>query len=371
MKNTLLLLLFMAIGFTSIAQQKIAIVNNADSTLYYEYVAATIFGNSDNTIPCEFNSAAYAEEVLTYVLEMNYEVTKIRMPLELQKYNIGQGVKDWVKSLNGTYDKVVILSSSDILDSEHNTNAVLSGSGLYSRMGIRSEIYSTIYYLIYNTDDGKSITSNCIRFKRIHEYSYSEIKNEFNPAMCELVIKELKDFIKENTQCGIELFNLYTKNELIAILNYESIEQTPEIEFAYRQNISDSILVTGWYYTTDQGKGFKRKLDKSEETFFIDPMPIATKDNFKSVDIYQTDFKGTRSDIAGLNTVLDDYGRTAFAFATYKSFDRHLVLVINNKLVSALLVKSVLNDGSPFLQRKEYNLSDIQTFAKEMSVNAL
>lgn len=371
MKTTLIILFFITIGYNSIAHSRIAIVNSADTNLYYEYVATTFFGNSEKSIPCDFNVATFAEERIISVLEKKFEVERIKMPPKLHQYMGGPAIKKWVKSLIGKYEKVIILSSAAIYDVEHSTNAILIGSGLYSRMGIRTDIYSTIYFHIYNTYDGNYAINECQNFKKIQGYTYSETKNEFNPEMINLVISEVKRFINEKIQCSLEPLNLYTKNELIAILNYGSFKQTPGIELAYEQNISDSMLVTGWYYTTDQGKGFKRKLDKSEETFFIDPKPIATKDNFRSVDIYQTDFKGTRPDIAGLNTILDDFGRTAFAYATYKSYDRHVVLVINNKLVSALLVKSVLNDGNPFLQRKEYNLSDIQAFAKEISDSVL
>lgn len=371
MRIILLIFSFVALGLTSLAQVKIAIVNNADSNLYFEYVALTIFGNSENAIPCNFNSSAYAEEVLTSVLAKKYEVTKINLPPELQKYKGGSGLKKWVKSLNTKYDKVLLLTSMTMTDYAHNTNAALIGSGLYSRMTSFCEVYSTIYYKIYNTADGKNESGGMPGFKRVEGYTYSEINNQFNPAMCDFVVGELKEFIKERIPEGLIGGGLYTKEELFVLLYCDTLKPTPQIKIACEQNIRDSVLATGWYYVTEKGKGFERKLDKSDETFYLNPMPIAVQNNFSSVEIYETNFRGSRPDYAGLTIVLDDYGRKAFALATYNSYDQHLALVINNKLVTAPLVKTIVTDAFTFLRRGEYSLSDVEGFVKEMGTGGL
>jgi hypothetical protein len=371
MRSLLIVFYLVALGFTSPAQNKIAIVNNADSNLYFEYVAFTIFGNSENVIPCNFNSPAYAEGLLTSVLAKKYEVTKINLPPELQKYKGGTGLKKWVKSLNGKYDKVLLLTSMTMTDYAHNTNAALIGSGLYSRMTSFCEVYSTIYYKIYNTADGKNESGSMPGFRRVEGYTYSETHNQFNLAMCDFVVRELKEFIKEQIPGGLVVGGLFTKDELFVLQYCDTLKPTPQINLAYENNIRDSVLTTGWYYVTEKSKGFERKLDKSDETFYLNPMPIAVQDNFSSVEMYETNFSGSRPDYAGLTIVLDDYGRKAFALATYNSYDGHVALVINNKLVSAPLVKTIVTDAFTFLRRGEYSLSDVKAFVNEMGVTGL
>lgn len=367
MKTIVLVLSFIALGYNSIAQIKIAIVNNAEPKLYFEYVAFTIFGNNEGPIPCDFKIATYAERVLTSVLSKKYEVTSLTLPSELQNYKGGPLIKKWVKTLYGKFDKVILITNSDITDYEHDTNAILTGCGLYSRMGIRSEIYSTLHYRIYNTADGKSDYSECQVFKPVEGYIYSEVKNEFNPKMCDFVVREVKQFIKESIQCHMAPGSFFTDEEYFVLLECDSLKPTSQIESAYKQNVRDSILLTGWYYINDHGQGFKRKLDRSEETYYIDPMPIITRDNFSSIVTYETNFRGARSDYGGLEISLDDYGKKAFALATYNSLDRQIAFVINNKLVNAPLVKTIVIDAATHLRRGEYSLTDVQGFVKEIN----
>ena len=47
----------------------------------------------------------------------------------------------------------------------------------------------------------------------------------------------------------------------------------------------DSVLYTGWYYIVDTS-GYKRRLDKTDEFYFIDPTPITTAKNITELKIY-------------------------------------------------------------------------------------
>lgn len=368
MKKVLTIICLLFFIYSTKAQTRIAIINTAEPRLYFEYVAFTIFGNSDDSIPCKFSAAQYTEEIISSYLSEKYTVSKIELPYELQKYRSGPVLKKWIKSLNGKFDKVILISSIGITDYAHNTNAYLIGAGLYSRMGVSTEIYNTIMFKVFNTSNGKSVTTRTAGFYPLEGYVYADNKNQFNTSMCDLVEYALKDFINETLVEDLAFTGFLTKEELFIINNSRLLELQPLIEEAYTKNLLDSTLVTGWYYVAEEGSGFKRRLDKSDETYYIDPQPIAIQSNFSSVEKFETDFKGSRPDYAGLTIVLDDYGRKTFALATSKALDHRLALVINNKLVSAPLIKKIVTDAFTFLRRGEYNTKEIDAFMIEMGI---
>ena len=134
-----------------------------------------------------------------------------------------------------------------------------------------------------------------------------------------------------------------------------------KIDSVYSNILEDSTLVTGWYYINDTKKGFERKLDKSNQSYFIDPKPIVIKDNFISIEIFKSHFKGY-PDYIGLKIMLDEYGTNAWSIATENAIHRRLALIINNKLVHAPLVNAQIPNGMTVLNRTEYSKKDIEKF---------
>ena len=55
-----------------------------------------------------------------------------------------------------------------------------------------------------------------------------------------------------------------------------------------------TILYTGWYYVVDTPNGYKRQLDKSDETFYLDPKPIVTAKNVTTFAIYEGNYKNKK-----------------------------------------------------------------------------
>ena len=49
-----------------------------------------------------------------------------------------------------------------------------------------------------------------------------------------------------------------------------------------------TYLYTAWYYVVDSPTNFKRQLDKSDETYFLDPKPIVVAKNITSFEIYES-----------------------------------------------------------------------------------
>jgi len=350
------------------AKEKVAIVNQSDSALIYEYVAVTIFNNSENRLPCDFNPATYAEKVVVSGLREKYEVSKIDLPSYLAGYPGIQPFKKWIKSLNGQFDYVIVIQSHNWSDYAHNTNAILTGAGLYSRVGLSAEVYSTLSFTVYATIDGKPYMVDPMGFKRIKDYQFAEVKNNFNPEMCNYVVSELKGLINEDISESFKVAKLYSEDSLFVIFQCLSTQLQPQINIAMDTNLSDSSLVTGWYYINESGEGFERKLDKSDEIYFIDPKPIVTECNFRSVELYETNFRGTRPDYAGLIIRMDEDGRKSFALSTYKSYNKRLAFIVNNKLVYAPMIMTIVTDGITNIRRFEYNMNDVNSLKEEIHI---
>lgn len=104
------------------------------------------------------------------------------------------------------------------------------------------------------------------------------------------------------------------------------IKDNPEIT-----KHDSTIFYTGWYYVLDTVNGYKRQLDKSTDTFFIDRHPIVTANNFTTLEIYESDTSGTR--YIGLTMRLDEKGTESWSIATEKAIGKQLAFILDNKLI--------------------------------------
>lgn len=121
-----------------------------------------------------------------------------------------------------------------------------------------------------------------------------------------------------------------------------------------------SILYTGWYYTVDNDNGFKRQLDKSTSTYFIDPKPIVVVKNFTTIEIYESN-NGTQKH-AGLSIWLDEKGAKNWSIATEKAIGKQLALIIDNRLIQVAKVNSQITSGITALNRAEYSRVELENF---------
>jgi preprotein translocase subunit SecD len=121
-----------------------------------------------------------------------------------------------------------------------------------------------------------------------------------------------------------------------------------------------TLLYTGWYYLVESDNGYKRQLDKSTETYFIDRHPIVTAKNFTSLDIYESNAGGQT--YAGLSMNLDDEGTANWSVATEKSMDKKLAFILDNRLLEVARVNSQITTGVTALNRREYSRAELENF---------
>ena len=116
---------------------------------------------------------------------------------------------------------------------------------------------------------------------------------------------------------------------------------------------SIDFLRTGWYYISDTG--IEKALKGTEETFFINPNPIVTVDDFSEMEIYESNFGDF-----GLSIQLDKKGTEQWRIATGMSIDKKLALIISNELYSTPTINSQIDVGMTVLNRGDLSEEELK-----------
>lgn len=123
-----------------------------------------------------------------------------------------------------------------------------------------------------------------------------------------------------------------------------------------------TILYTGWYYVVDTPNNYKRQLDKTEETYYLDPKPIITAKNVTTFEIYEGNYNNKK--YFGLVMRLDKEGTENWSYATQKAVMKKLAFIVDNQLLQAPTVNSQITGGVTELSRTDYSKQDLENFKK-------
>jgi preprotein translocase subunit SecD len=123
-----------------------------------------------------------------------------------------------------------------------------------------------------------------------------------------------------------------------------------------------SVLYTGWYYVVDTPNGHKRQLDKSEETYYLDPKPITAAKNVTISEIYESSYNGKK--YYGLTMRLDKDGTESWSHATAKAevMGLRLAFILDNRLLQVAKVNAQITDGVTALNRGIYSPQELENF---------
>ena len=135
---------------------------------------------------------------------------------------------------------------------------------------------------------------------------------------------------------------------------------------AHEINLKSGTLVTGWYHISEEPTDFKKILNKSDESYFIKPEPIATQSDFQEVQIYSSNSENPDDNYFGLTIQLEGDAIQRWSSATKKSINGRLGLIINDKLVAAPKVNSEVTSGMTAINRLEYSKEEIESFEAEL-----
>jgi hypothetical protein len=118
---------------------------------------------------------------------------------------------------------------------------------------------------------------------------------------------------------------------LASILFLMNCPGTPNLP-GTRYHKTDSFLPTGWYYIAERAGGWKRKLARTSEVFFIDPIPVVTVKDFKGTLLFH------EKDCYALIIQLDSNCFAAWALALQKAKGKKLAFIIDDSLLQTPVV---------------------------------
>lgn len=139
--------------------------------------------------------------------------------------------------------------------------------------------------------------------------------------------------------------------------------EDPEHHIKDSPNITkhdSTILYTGWYYIVDTDNSFKRQLDKSTDTFFIDPKPIVVAKNFTTFEIYESNTGGKK--YIEMTMRLDETGTENWSVATEKATGQQLAFILDNRLLQVAKVNAQITAGVTALNRGDYSRAELENF---------
>ena len=123
----------------------------------------------------------------------------------------------------------------------------------------------------------------------------------------------------------------------------------------------NDFLYTGWYYITDSVTKSRRQLEKTNEFFYVSPKPITSAKNITQIIIYNRKEGGY-----GLIMKLGDVGTNAWSSATYKSINKKLGFILDNKLLEVDYVAAQITGGTTALTQGAFSKEELENFKKSI-----
>lgn len=117
-------------------------------------------------------------------------------------------------------------------------------------------------------------------------------------------------------------------------------------------------LQTGWYYISDSGEGIERKMYRTFESYFLDPTPIVTYEDFEQIKLDTTD-------VPRIILHLKADKIPVWAKATRESIGKKLGFIAGNVLISAPTVQSEIQSGVSQIAQP-YSVEELKLFKRKM-----
>ena len=135
------------------------------------------------------------------------------------------------------------------------------------------------------------------------------------------------------------------------------------LEECYEKNLTDSTLMTGWYYILDSDSGFVRQWDKTGEFYTINPFPIITAEDMIKLSI-EKDKNGEY-----LLIKFGKEGTELWRTATREWVGGKFALIINDKLLCTPQVHSEITAGVSVLGRIDYSQEEYEKIKQTIESN--
>jgi hypothetical protein len=153
---------------------------------------------------------------------------------------------------------------------------------------------------------------------------------------------------------------------LITSCKSQEKEQKPTfgIETCFEKNLSDSTLLTGWYAVVDTDSGFIRPLEKSQETYALNPRPVLTAEDIIKLEVSKNNYGSNM-----LTMRFGERGTELWSEATQVATGKELAFVLNDKLLYVAFVNSQITAGVSALIRDDYSPNELNEIKNAIELN--
>ena len=159
--------------------------------------------------------------------------------------------------------------------------------------------------------------------------------------------------MKKRSQLIVITLLLFVTTSCVTQNKKENTIRNLSLEECYEKNLTDSTLMTGWYYVSNIDSGFVRQLDKTDEFYIINPLPILTAEDITTLSIEKDNRSGMY-----LSMKFGKAGAELWRIATGKNIGGKLAFIVNDKLISTPQVNVEVKAGATAIARIDYSKED-------------
>lgn len=129
------------------------------------------------------------------------------------------------------------------------------------------------------------------------------------------------------------------------------------IKEAYKKNLKDSSLITGWYHIANTNCFFKY-FEKTDKKYCINPNPIITDAYFEKIKIMNS--------IKGIDIFLNKKGTKIWSEATKESIGKNFAFIIEDQLVGIVKVNEQITFGRASFSTGKYSKKELKKFIDQI-----
>lgn len=130
---------------------------------------------------------------------------------------------------------------------------------------------------------------------------------------------------------------------------------------------NNNTLKTGWYYVSEKETDFKRQLNGSSETYFINPNVIVSVEQFSEIEFVENEYNG--KEFFSLIIQFDKEGTKNWNTGTKNAIGSHLAFIVHDKLIAIPMVNAQIPNGiSSVSGTKEFLIELVSQIEKEHKV---
>jgi hypothetical protein len=132
----------------------------------------------------------------------------------------------------------------------------------------------------------------------------------------------------------------------------------------YIFRVDSGFLQTGLYYVSDSSNGIGFNLYKSDRKHYLDPKPLLTAKNFKTIETYEAYLYGKK--YSGFKIHLDRKGAKSWsrAIGRAKLTGTNLAFVLDNKLLLVMEISSHIGNSVVDINRGDFSVQEVENFKK-------